>query len=126
MNIRKISRKTKWSRLNKFIDIYFLGDVIVNSLVEICLARHHINITDKNFLKVFNIANNNVKIIRSIKREVDDFKDIRRFFKVWQYRLWSFQGRDTKLERFWAKNQLKLPNFDNWSNGKVSKNWASL
>ena len=106
MNIRKISRKTKWSRLNKFIDIYFLGDVIVNSLVEICLARHHINITDKNFLKVFNIANNNVKIIRSIKREVDDFKDIRRFFKVWQYRLWSFQGRDTKLERFWAKNQL--------------------
>ena len=27
-------------------------------------------------------------------------------FKVWQYRLWSFQGRDTKLERFLAINQL--------------------
>ena len=25
---------------------------------------------------------------------------------VWQYQLWSFQGRDTKLERFLAKNQL--------------------
>ena len=25
---------------------------------------------------------------------------------LWQYRLWSFQGRDTKLERFLAKNQL--------------------
>ena len=26
--------------------------------------------------------------------------------KVWQYRLWRFQGRDTKLKGFWAKNQL--------------------
>ena len=25
---------------------------------------------------------------------------------VWHYRLWSFQGRDTKLERFLHKNQL--------------------
>ena len=25
----------------------------------------------------------------------------------WQYRLWSFQGRGTKLERFLAKNQLQ-------------------
>ena len=26
--------------------------------------------------------------------------------QVWQYRLWSFHGRDTKLERFFAINQL--------------------
>jgi len=25
---------------------------------------------------------------------------------IWQYRLWSFQWRDTKLERFLATNQL--------------------
>ena len=25
---------------------------------------------------------------------------------IWHFRLWSFQGRDTKLERFLAKNQL--------------------
>ena len=25
---------------------------------------------------------------------------------LWQYRLWGFQGRDTKLERFLAKKQL--------------------
>ena len=25
---------------------------------------------------------------------------------LWHYRLWSFQGRDTKLERFLQKNQL--------------------
>ena len=27
-------------------------------------------------------------------------------FVLWHFRLWSFQGRDTKLERFLAKNQL--------------------
>ena len=26
--------------------------------------------------------------------------------RLWHFRLWSFQGRDTKLERFLAKNQL--------------------
>ena len=26
--------------------------------------------------------------------------------RLWQYRLWSFQGRNTKSERFLAKNQL--------------------
>ena len=25
---------------------------------------------------------------------------------IWQYRLWSFQWRDTKLERFLAKIQM--------------------
>jgi hypothetical protein len=27
-------------------------------------------------------------------------------FPLWHFRLWSFQGRDTKLERFLAKKQL--------------------
>ena len=27
-------------------------------------------------------------------------------FTIWHYRLWNFQGRDTKLERFLAINQL--------------------
>ena len=38
---------------------------------------------------------------------------------LWQYRLWSFQGRVSKLSRFLA-SQMKLPNFDNWSNGELS------
>jgi hypothetical protein len=40
-----------------------------------------------------------------------------RHVDLWQYRLWSFQGRDIKLERFLAINcsQKKLLNFDNWS-----------
>ena len=34
--------------------------------------------------------------------------------QVWQYRLWSFQGRDTQLERFLAKR------FENWSSAQLS------
>ena len=45
-------------------------------------------------------------------------------YYLWQYRLWSFQGRVTKLERFLAKNHLQsneIINFYNRSNGKLSK-----
>ena len=44
---------------------------------------------------------------------------------LWQYRLWSFQAGGTKLERLLPKNphtQRKLLNFENWTNGEVSKN----
>ena len=44
---------------------------------------------------------------------------------LWQYRLWSFLGRVTKLKWFLAKSQLK---FANWCNGDVSKSaeiWLS-
>ena len=43
---------------------------------------------------------------------------------LWQYRLWSFQGRDTKLEEFLAKNQLQsneIIKFENWGSGELSK-----
>ena len=40
--------------------------------------------------------------------------------ELWQYGLWSFQTRGTKLERFLPKNQhtqRKLLNFENWISG---------
>ena len=43
---------------------------------------------------------------------------------LWQFRLWSFQGRDAKLERFLAKNncsQMKSLDFASWCYGEVSK-----
>ena len=39
---------------------------------------------------------------------------------LWQLGLWSFQTRDTKLERFLPKNQQpqrKSLNFENWISG---------
>ena len=44
-------------------------------------------------------------------------------YKVWHFRLWSFQGRDTKLEMFLAENQRfqKVPTFDFQSQFSTSK-----
>ena len=69
------------------------------------------------------------KIGLASNRKTDDQQKIQMAVHIvsyteWQSRLWSFQGRDTKLERFWLKfncDQMKLPNFDNWSNGELSK-----
>ena len=47
-----------------------------------------------------------------------------KYSAVWQYGLWSFQMGGKKLERFLPKDQhtqRKLSNFENWSNGEVSK-----
>ena len=44
-------------------------------------------------------------------------------YGLWQYRLLIFQGRDTKLKIFLAKNQYtqgKLVNFENWNSGELS------
>ena len=46
---------------------------------------------------------------------------------LWQYRLWSFQGRDKKLERFLHKNQhtqRTFLNFENWT--KIQKNTLGM
>ena len=45
-------------------------------------------------------------------------------WELWQYRLWSFQTRGTKLERFLPKNQhtqRNLLNFENWINGGLRR-----
>ena len=34
--------------------------------------------------------------------------------QVWQYRLWSFQGRNAKSEKFLAKNQTNCRNYQIW------------
>ena len=40
---------------------------------------------------------------------------------IWQYRLWSFQAGDTKLERFLHKNQQTQRKYWNLSFGLMSK-----
>ena len=45
-------------------------------------------------------------------------------YALWQYGLLRFQARDTKLERFLAKNQhtqRKGSNLENWCSGELSK-----
>ena len=66
-----------------------------------------------------------------IQIEVRSWKFSTIGWKVWQYKLWSFQMGGTRLEIFLPKNQhtqRKVSNFENWSNGEVSKcakSWLS-
>ena len=56
---------------------------------------------------------------------VSDFECDRRGYRVWQYRLWSFQ----KLESCLAKNhhaQRKVLNFANWCSGGSVKKCQNL
>ena len=64
-----------------------------------------------------------LRIVMKMAREICEIQ-VQVIPKVWQYRLWSFKSRDTKLERFFPKNQhtqRKLLNFENWFSGEVSK-----
>ena len=48
---------------------------------------------------------------------------------LWQYRLWSFQGRDKNQKGFWLKTNcslMKSLNFGNWCNREVSKSANSI
>ena len=43
---------------------------------------------------------------------------------LWQYGLWSFQGRDTKLEKIWLKITIpkeKLLDFENYGSWELAK-----
>ena len=70
---------------------------------------------------------------KAIKTNVLMFSHINLIFysltrSIWQYGLWGFQTGSTKLERFLPKDQhtqRKLSNFENWSNGEVSKSAKS-
>ena len=82
---------------------------------------------DKKFLKKDGNTNSImvrivIKYVRATMRtNLSKFLDLLIFyFALWQYGLWCFRGRDTKLERFLHKNQhtqRKLLNFENWTNG---------
>jgi len=58
------------------------AETLLDEVVVTCNKLHSIRVDDTNFLKLFKINNSNVKILRSVAREVEDFKEIRRAFTV--------------------------------------------
>ena len=70
---------------------HFVGEDITNNLVQLCKARHEIEINSENFLKIFKISNNNVRVLRGIKQEVNFFTDVHHCFKE---ELNSYSGQD--------------------------------
>ena len=76
-------------------------------MLKLCVDRHDIQITSENFLKIFNISNSNIEILRSIKQQVNDFNDIHASFKEQRE---SYSGQDkTDLVfeyKAWMESQI--------------------
>ena len=79
--------------------------------------RHHFTIVDRSTMvkKSFHHS----RLLHTAIWRVFFFLllSIKDYCRVWQYRLWSFQTRGTKLEIFLLKNQhtqRKLLSFENW------------
>lgn len=57
-----------------------LGPVLVDDILGCCQTPMDLNINSANFLEYFNISNNNLKILRSVNKEVADFRIMKEMF----------------------------------------------
>ena len=55
-------------------------EVLLKDVRKICVKGHKITIDDENFLKVFKINDNRLKILKCTNREVENFKKIKEGF----------------------------------------------
>ena len=86
------------------------------------------------FLYIHNFNGEVYKINRIYRNHLSNFPQrsansiSRSTYIIWQYRLWSFQGQDKKLERFLAVVKWNHWVLHNWFSGEVSKSdkfWLS-
>ena len=105
-----LSDKTScWSEI--FHNSFSVDIRVLNHFVEIHLSIYLFICLDMWSIKLWSKLHSfdPMYIIVCITRIKGDY------WGLWHFRLWSFQGRNTKLERFLAKNQL-------YSN-EISKFW---
>ena len=50
------------------------------------------------------------KGVEGLERTIVNWKEFH-YCELWHYWLWSFQGRDAKLERFWLNINIPKQNF---------------
>ena len=73
------------------IDVYGATGGIIGNTVTICGGGWYVD-------ECYSLTSEKATLVTHMS--------VGRWFAVWHFRLWSFQGRDTKLERFLVKNQL--------------------
>ena len=86
-------------------------------MLNICVRKLDVKqCTEVRFARLLSGGFTTMAVINPPERKLAK----RHLCALWQYRLWSFQTRGTKLERFLPKNQhtqRKLLNFENWISG---------
>ena len=56
------------------------GEQLVGDMLGLCKTRFNLSVDDETFFRLFKIHNNNLKILRSTKKEIELFKAIKREF----------------------------------------------
>merc|ERR1719320_1877691 len=56
------------------------GQTLTADIMRICKQPHDITVDSENFLKMFKINDKNIKILRSVKKEIADFETMRQDF----------------------------------------------
>jgi len=56
------------------------GQTLTADILRICKQPHDITVDSENFLKMFKINDKNIKILRSVKKEISDFETMRQDF----------------------------------------------
>ena len=57
-------------------------DQLLEDILKLCTKFHNISVNEDNFFKMFKIANNNLKILKAIRREVDEIRDIHKEYLI--------------------------------------------
>ena len=56
------------------------GEKLIADMLALCVKRFPLSIDEEDFFRLFKINNNNLKILRSTKKEVELFKAIKKAF----------------------------------------------
>ena len=83
------------------------------------MAKKCLKLKDENnrFCKqIENLSDGRIKTDQLGQKELSNGPTTNVSSRLWQYRLWSFQGRNTKLERILHKNQHTQRKFLNFEN----------
>ena len=80
-----------------FSDLNKTREELIENILVLCSDFYDINVNEDNFLKMFNIANNNLKILKSIRREVDKLRAIHQCYLIQKV---NFNGQDVIGESY--------------------------
>jgi len=78
------------------------GASIVTSILEHCKSPQLFSINSANFLKLFKIHNNNMKILKSVRNEIESFQLMKQVFEAYHASLSSEQHRADLVFEFQA------------------------
>ena len=90
MDLASWTEKTLMNHVNNefgFKSVIFSGldttrDQLLEDILQLCTKFHNISVNEDNFFKMFKIANNNLKILKAIRREVDDIREIHKEYLI--------------------------------------------